>query len=61
MTFFTKNYSWRRLSLALSILCVIALSTTLKLSNEVISALLISFSMAVQYFFQQHDKTPPPA
>lgn len=61
MTFFTKNYSWRRLFLALSILVVIALSTTLKLSNEVISALLISFSMAVQYFFQQHDKTPPAA
>lgn len=60
MTLLTTKYSWRRLTLALAILSVIAASTKLHLSTEVISALLISFSMAVQYFFQQHDKQSPP-
>ena len=55
---FTRNYSWRRLVLALSILAVIATSAFLNLPQEVVSALLISFGMAVQYFFQQHANKP---
>jgi hypothetical protein len=35
-----------------------AFSKRLDLTTEVMSALTISFGMAVQYFFQQHDKTP---
>lgn len=62
MTLLTHKYSWRRLVLALSILAVIAFSGKLTLPENTVSALLISFGMAVQYFFQQHDKQlPPPA
>lgn len=58
MTILTSQYSWRRLTLALAILSVLAFSKRLDLTTEVMSALTISFGMAVQYFFQQHDKTP---
>lgn len=52
-----KHTRWRRLTLALAILLVIALSTTLKLPADVVTALVVAFSSAAQFFFQQHDTT----
>lgn len=62
---FSRRYSWRRLSLALAILAVIAFSAKLTLAEAIVTALLISFGQAVQFFFQQHkdegrnDSTTP--
>jgi hypothetical protein len=44
------------LTLALAILAVIAFSAKLTLAEVIVTALLISFGQAVQFFFQQHDK-----
>lgn len=59
----TKHYSWRRLTLAMAILGVIAFSSMLKLPAEVVTALVVAFSTAAQFFFQQHgeeNKKPSP-
>lgn len=62
MSFLMKNgsYSWRRITLTLALLAVIAFSHFLKLPAEVVTALLVALAQAFQFFFQQHSDSPSP-